>query len=66
VDHADEVEEGGMVGFGRGGEDAEADGEEVGLRGEVVAALGGDDAFAEFAEGRKDGIEVAGAAGCGW
>jgi hypothetical protein len=51
---AEEVEEGWVVAFGLAGEDAEADCEEVDLGGEVVVSGGGDEGFAEFAEGGED------------
>lgn len=64
VDGAQKVQQGRVVGLRVRAEDAEADGEEVGLRGEWVRALRGHDALAELAEGGEDVREV-GAAWCG-
>ena len=49
-----------MVGFVVFEEDAEADGEDVALRGEGVHAGGGDYGLAEFAHGHHEGREVFG------
>jgi hypothetical protein len=54
VYHPEEVKQRGLVRFVRGDEDAQADSEEVDLRGEGVSAFGGDDALAEFPECGED------------
>lgn len=69
MDAPDQMQEGRVVGLWVGGEDAEADGEQVDLDCEGVEAGGGHETFAEFAEGGEEegdgwvrwrGIECAG------
>lgn len=66
VEDAQEVEDGRVVGLWVLDEDGEADVEEVDLDGEVVGAVGGYDAFAEFAEGGEDLGDRFGCWVCWW
>ena len=60
VDVVEEVEEGRVVGFHVGGEQAGVDDEDVGALGKGVVAAGGDDGFAELAHGREEEGEFGG------
>lgn len=54
VDRREQCVQGGHVGFPVFAEDGDVDVEDVGALGEGVAAGGGGDGFAEFAEGEED------------